>query len=489
MNNTQRRTVSTSFAVFLNTFLIISTVIVFAVLLFLSYENMIDGAIADKVASTRKTACDVAEDYSVFFAASPDGKGEIYNAYLHSDLLSDNGKIYIVDGQGIIYFSNQNWNDSSMHAVDSEFVDLIADCQALDDKSLYEISDNKIWCMSCIPIDGTDMFSLVIDTYDIALVKSEFVSVILIPGLIAMLFAVALFIGFVGLTVKPIREISKTISKVSTGDFTARIDPKYINPGGSSLIVSSDLSDMGKTVNYMIESLDNQEKDRNVFISSVAHDIRTPLTSINGFITAMLDGTIPYENQEKYLILIKQEVDRIRKLIVSMTEASSLSHVDPELMEEFDIKDVIEDIVDNLEPQLKEKRISLTTDIDTSDGTLVYGEAAQLCRVIVNIVSNAIKFTPENGTIIVSSWPEKNNKMGISVEDSGPGVEKEKRARVFESFYKADPSRKQEGFGLGLYICKMILQGHGQSIVLDESSTLGGAKFVFSFPRPGRKDD
>ena len=99
------------------------------------------------------------------------------------------------------------------------------------------------------------------------------------------------------------------------------------------LTLSSDLTEMARDVNSMIETLENQENDRAIFISSVAHDIRTPLTSINGFVTAMMDGTIPPEMYEKYLTRIKSEVDRIRSLVVSMTEASSLSHVDPSLMD------------------------------------------------------------------------------------------------------------------------------------------------------------
>ena len=171
-----------------------------------------------------------------------------------------------------------------------------------------------------------------------------------------------------------------------------------------------------------------------------------------------------------------------------MTEASSLSHIDPELMEAFDLRDVVTDVIQNLEPQLHEKNITATAVLPEGD-LMVYGEAQQLCRVIVNIISNAIKFTPVDGQIRVSaSRDDKDRKMMISIEDSGPGVEKEKRSRVFESFYKTDPSRKQEGFGLGLYICKQILQGHGQTIVLGESADLGGADFVFSFPYPPEQE-
>ena len=255
------------------------------------------------------------------------------------------------------------------------------------------------------------------------------------------------------------------------------------------LTLSSDLTEMARNVNSMIESLENQENDRSMFISSVAHDIRTPLTSINGFVTAMLDGTIPPELYEKYLTRIKSEVDRIRSLVVSMTEASSLSNVSPDLMDTFDLKEACDEMIADLEPQLRSKNITIEQRIDETGGTLVYGEIQLLCRVLFNIVTNAIKFTPDGGKIIVSSYKDsKANARVISVEDSGPGVEPEKRNRVFESFYKVDSSRKQEGFGLGLYICKQILTGHEQTIRLDESPELGGAMFVFTFPLPPKKD-
>ena len=279
------------------------------------------------------------------------------------------------------------------------------------------------------------------------------------------------------------KEISNGISKVADGDLKARVNPKYTNEDdGIGFILSSEFSQMGSTVNNMIESLENQEKDREIFISSIAHDIRTPLTSINGFVTAMLDGTIPPESRDKYLNLIKQETDRIRRLVVSMTEASSLAHLNPELVEPFNTTDMIRDIIDNLESQLRDKNIKLIASLDPGPDNIAYGDAEQLCRVIVNIISNAITFTPEGGTIKVTTDGKPREKViNITIEDSGPGIEENKRKRIFESFYKADASRKVEGFGLGLYICKQILAAHGQSISCTESTDLGGARFDFTF--------
>lgn len=486
-----RKNVSASFAVFLNTFLIISTVIVFAVLLFLSYENMVDTGIDGLISANEKTCSDICSDISVFvensgLTAEDEFNTTMINSYITSQLFSDNGEIFLVDVSGNIHYKNGIAGDK----LPSEALSLLASSneKQLNSISSQSLSDYKM--ITCKKISGTDFYCVVFNVLDFSQIRSQYISVIFLPAMIAMLIAVALFIGFIGLTVRPFKEISRAVGKVAEGDYSARIDKRFTNASDiSSITISSDLAEMARTVNYMIETLENQENDRNIFISSVAHDIRTPLTSINGFITAMLDGTIPVDKQDKYLHLIKQEVDRIRKLIVSMTEASSLSHIDPELMEEFDLKDVIEDIASNLEPQLNEKNITLITDVDTSGSTMVYGEAQQLCRVIVNIVSNAIKFTPDEGRVrVTTKHDDKNQVMRICVEDSGPGVEKEKRARVFESFYKADPSRKQEGFGLGLYICKQILQGHGQTITLDESLDLGGAKFDFSFPYPPEKN-
>lgn len=486
-SSNKSKNVSASFAVFLNTFLIISTVIVFAVLLFLSYESMMDTSILNLRDTNERTCSDVCSDINKTIENSELPWNDEFNltlidTYVRSEVFTDNGSIYIVDEYGNVYYH-------SKQAADVKNVDaraIIANSSELYQTTTDDQTYNSYSVVTCQQIKGSSIYCVVMNTLDFSTVRGEYISVIFLPAMVAMLIAVALFIGFLGMTIRPFKEISRAVAKVAEGDYSTRIDKKYTNASDiSSLTLSSDLAEMARTINSMIEALENQENDRNIFISSVAHDIRTPLTSINGFITAMLDGTIPYDKQDKYLQLIKQEVDRIRKLIVSMTEASSLSHVDPELMEEFDIKDVVEDIKDNLEPQLKEKNIELITDVDTSEGTAVYGESQQLCRVLVNIISNAIKFTPEEGKIKVTTRPDsKARKMQITVEDSGPGVEKEKRARVFESFYKADPSRKQEGFGLGLYICKQILHGHGQTIVLDESQELGGAKFIFSFPYP-----
>ncbi len=489
------KSVSTDFAVFLNTFLIISTVIVFAVLVFISYQNVNNEFISNSMSDSGSVCADAVRDYLMVSQQYEDEevRNSLLNTLLSSNVINDKGSIYITDGEGGVLFSNSH----SLIATDDINGEIRLAISGVNNsngkiyQSYTEITGTTSRLVSADAIGDTGLYAIVVSEIQSSAYVSEYMNIIFYPVLVSLVAAIALFIGFVGLTIRPLRDISRTMSSVAAGDLTARVDEKYTMIGDRSgmLTLSSDLTEMARNVNSMIESLENQENDRSMFISSVAHDIRTPLTSINGFVTAMLDGTIPPELYEKYLTRIKSEVDRIRSLVVSMTEASSLSNVSPDLMDTFDLKEACDEMIADLEPQLRSKNITIEQKIDETGGTLVYGEIQLLCRVLFNIVTNAIKFTPDGGKIIVSSYQDsKANARVISVEDSGPGVEPEKRNRVFESFYKVDSSRKQEGFGLGLYICKQILTGHEQTIRLDESPELGGAMFVFTFPLPPKKD-
>ena len=502
--------ISAGFAVFLITFLVLTTLIVFAVLLFLSYENMYNNLIIKVESDTKSAANDLSSDInsitavqSIPFEYTIDDDGtdnfknsRIIDKFVNSQTYRSCGSVYITDVNGKVYCRNSfvmdvednllTTEESPVYISQPDVLDLLKQADIYGFARTGSHNTGRVVSINCVKIGGTPYFTIVSNSEDTQHTKLEYINVILIPAIVAMFIAIILYAVFIYFSLMPVKDISHAISKVAEGDYSVRVSPKYSDPSDyTSLSFSSEFAEMGRTVNKMIESLENQEHDTEMFISSIAHDIRTPLTSINGFVTAMLDGTIPDEKRPHYLELIKQQTDRIRTLVTQMTEASSLSHPDPDMMEEFNINDMINDIVDNLEAQLTDKQIRVIKSLDPGPGIMVYGEAQQLCRVIINIITNAIKFTPVNGEIKISTETNpKARKVVISVEDSGAGVEESKRQRIFESFYQADPSRKSEGFGLGLYICKQILAGHGQTIICDEGRELGGAKFVFSFPYP-----
>ena len=507
--------VSAGFAVFLISFLVLTTLIVFAVLLFLSYENMYNNLIIEVSAGTDNACKDLASDITTItalqseefiYTLNDDGSDNFKNSriidkFVNSQTYRSSGSVYVTDKDGkiccrnnFIYDAQDNLDTSdegSLRITQTDVLEMLKTADAEGTDRSTSTDTGRVVSISCIKISGTSYFLIVCNSEGTEQTKAEYIKIILIPAVVAMVIAIVLYAVFVYLSLMPIKDISAAISRVAEGDYSVRVNPKYSDPNDySTLSVSSEFTEMGSTVNKMIKSLENQEHDREMFISSIAHDIRTPLTSINGFVTAMLDGTIPEDKQDHYLELIKQQTDRIRTLVTQMTEASSLSHPDPDMMEEFNINDMINDIVDNLEAQLTDKQIRVIKSLDPGPGIMAYGEAQQLCRVIINIITNAIKFTPQNGDIKISTETNpKARKIIISVEDSGAGVEESKRQRIFESFYQADASRKSEGFGLGLYICKQILAGHGQTIVCEEGRELGGARFVFSFPYPPEEQE
>ncbi|MBO4927253.1 MAG: HAMP domain-containing histidine kinase [Clostridiales bacterium] len=307
---------------------------------------------------------------------------------------------------------------------------------------------------------------------------------LMMPILISFSMALLFFSLMARSLIRPLRALSDAAVQVTKGDLSARIDiPELRKESALKYMLTDEITNMVSTVNNMIERLERQEADRKVFISSIAHDLRTPLTSIKGFLSAISDGTIPPESYPKYMEIIQTQVSRIQQLITSMTEASSLSQVDPDKMEEFDINEMIHDTVQNVENLLNDKNISVNVDLgmNTDSKMLVFGESQLLYRVFYNLLTNAVKFTPVDGIIGIStSYNHEDGKVYVSIEDSGSGIPEDKLDRVFESFYKVDPSRTESGFGLGLYICREIITAHGEKIWAENSDDLGGARFIYT---------
>lgn len=314
-------------------------------------------------------------------------------------------------------------------------------------------------------------------------------------GLVAsflIAFAIALFINAIisrSLT-RPIRLLAEAADKVARGDLSVRV----VLPQGRARrrkdqnrsVVTDELTMLVETMNHMIERLSNQERDRNDFISSVSHDLRTPVTSIRGFVEGMLDGTIPPEKYPYYLEIVKQETLRLQTLINTMFEGTLSENRQSLDKTVFDINEVIKEDLVGLEPLLSEKRLDVQTDFygDSQDRLLVIGDREAISRVVYNIVSNAIRFTPEDGIIALTTRKSGRPKeIEVIIDDSGPGIPEQEYPYIFDRFYKIDKSRTAKGSGLGLYICRTILSAHGQRIKVTHSD-LGGARFIFTMQTP-----
>lgn len=269
---------------------------------------------------------------------------------------------------------------------------------------------------------------------------------------------------------KPLQQINKGAAEYSNGNLKYQIPVK----------TKDEMGYLADTLNYMADRINQSGEYQRNFISNVSHDFRSPLTSIKGFVEAMLDGTIPVENQERYLKIIAYEAERLEKLTSNLRTLNEMD-VQKRLLkkETFDINALIHNCAATFEGKLSAKKIHLEFHL-IPDRLLVIGDVEQIQQVLYNLLDNAIKFSGNN-TIIRLQTSIKNGKVFVSIKDHGIGISKASIPHIWERFYKSDSSRGKDrsGTGLGLAIVKEIIHAHGQHI--NVISTEGaGTEFIFT---------
>ncbi len=308
---------------------------------------------------------------------------------------------------------------------------------------------------------------------------------------IAFLVAVIIIVLLSRNITKPISKIVKAADDVYHGNLQTRVilgneEPLYIHE--TSEYKEDDLMILVRTMNTMISKWEKQEHERDDLMTSISHDLRTPLTSIKGFLGAIQDGTIPPEKTEHYLNIVYLEVDRLQKLIENLFASTTIDKQNELNITVFDIEILMDQVISSLDSMITQKSININLDCQLADDeTMVMADRDKIQRVIYNILSNAVKFTPERGFIRVEILPKTEKLISIAIEDNGEGVAKEDRQNIFNRFYKVNKSRNSEGSGMGLYIARTLLALHGQNIQVGESS-LGGARFTFTLEKPSARE-
>lgn len=269
---------------------------------------------------------------------------------------------------------------------------------------------------------------------------------------------------------KPIKEINDAAKQIANGQFDKRLD-----------IVSEDeIGELVKSFNNMAGALQKLEEMRRGFIANVSHELRTPMTSIHGFVEGILDGTIPYEKQNVYLSIVKEEVLRLNRLTNDLLDLAKMEAGEVKMsFITFNINELIRRCIIKLENQIVEKKINIEAKFEEIE-TYVNADLDSIERVLINLTHNAIKFVQEDGNIIISTSRMKNRVL-ISIEDDGVGIDSTELDLIWDRFYKSDKSRSKEkgGTGLGLAIVKNIINEHKQSIWV--TSEIGkGTKFYFT---------
>lgn len=272
---------------------------------------------------------------------------------------------------------------------------------------------------------------------------------------------------------KPMREMLAATKRYAKGDFSYRLPIRG----------NDELADLTVAFNSMADSLALLESSRRSFVANVSHELKTPMTSIAGFIDGMLDGTISEpEQQEKYLGIVSDEVKRLSRLISSMLNMSKIEAGELTIAKKsYNISGQIIQVLLNFEVPIEQKNIKILG-LDEMQNVKITADSDMINQVVYNLIDNAVKFTPEGGSIEFKAYVEKNEAV-IKIKNSGVGIPIDDLKKVFERFYKVDKSRSADtkSVGLGLYIVKSIIDLHDGKITVNSIEN----EFVeFSFHLP-----
>ena len=295
-------------------------------------------------------------------------------------------------------------------------------------------------------------------------------------GLLVMTALVVLMISFVATSVttmrqiKPIREMAQATRCYAEGDFDIRM-----NDYGRD----DEIGELAASFNNMAERLQQTERQRREFIANISHELKTPMTTIAGYTDGILDGTIPPENEKQYLQIIANESRRLSRLVRRMLDVSQLQAMDPlRNGNHFDICESMRRVLISMEKKINDRHLDVEVDIP-DEPILVLGDNDMITQVLYNLLENAAKFAREGSTLYLGVTM-MDGKARVTVRNVGDTIPAEELPLLFERFHKSDKSRSEDkdGYGLGLYIVKTILQQHKEDISV--TSENGVTTFTFS---------
>lgn len=273
--------------------------------------------------------------------------------------------------------------------------------------------------------------------------------------------------------IKPLSEINNAAKKLAQGEVEKRV---YIDS-------QDEIGDLAESFNIMAESLEKVDTVRREFISNVSHEIRSPITSIKGFITGIIDGVIPRDRENYYLNIVNDEVSRLSRLVTDLLDISSMESGKFNLnIIKMDINEIITLCTLNLEGKIKEKNIKVDV-IFNKNHEYCLGDRDRIIQVVTNILENAIKYGKEQGGRIQIETYAKGDHIYVSIFNNGPNIPREDINKIWERFYKTDKSRTNKvSTGLGLSIVRLILTQHNQDIWVNNIPDKG-VKFTFTLKR------
>ncbi len=308
--------------------------------------------------------------------------------------------------------------------------------------------------------------------HSIAEFRSEVANIVIIAIIIASIASLVAVYIITYAQVKPLREMASVVRKFAGGDYAARMQVPD----------ETEVGQLAASFNQMAGVIESSELMRRSFVSNVSHELKTPMTTISGFVDGILDGTIPEDRHTHYLTVVSSETKRLSRLVRSMLDLSRIDSGGMKLnYQRFDISKTVTNTLLSFEQRIEEKQIDIQG-MEQIKPLYVRGDPDLLHQVVYNLMENAVKFANQGGYINIRVF-SRERSAHVVIANSGIGIPSEDLPRIFERFYKSDKSRSHDktGVGLGLFIVKTVIGLHKGEIEV-RSSEGSYCEFEFHIP-------
>ncbi|WP_195429596.1 HAMP domain-containing sensor histidine kinase [Clostridium sp. D46t1_190503_E9] len=383
----------------------------------------------------------------------------------------------ILDNQGYVYaVSDESLGHLMYKKIDISDSDLkILKSGQMLEKNFFDKSNKKLKLYSTPLFNEESFKGIVVVFEDIESDRAlkDLYSVIWISVLGAVILSSVIAYYFSRkILINPLSEINSAAKKLAKGEVEKRV---YIDS-------DDEIGELANSFNVMAESLEKVDNVRREFISNVSHELRSPITSIKGFITGIIDGVIPKDKENYYLNIVNDEVCRLSRLVNDLLDISTMESGKFKLkMTKLDINEIITLCALNLEGKINDKKIKVEV-IFSDSHEYCMGDRDRIIQVVTNLLENAIKYGDEYGKIQIETYA-KGEVVYVSIFNSGPNIPKEDVNKIWERFYKMDKARTNKiSTGLGLPIVRLILSQHNQDIWFNNIEGKG-VKFTFTLKR------
>ena len=388
----------------------------------------------------------------------------------------------ICDRQGMIILCSE----SSVHcshqglAVSRDFYERVVHQNGVNDTGLLQglYGDSRYVCAKPIRDENYHAVGIVIVSMPVASSRSvltKLTEIYISVSCIVVLVAVLLIGWFITRQFAPLKQMAKTARSFGHGDLDARVEMRGDYP--------LEVEELALAFNNMASSLQKSEYQRQEFVANVSHELKTPMTTIGGYVDGILDGTIPEERRQHYLQIVSDETKRLSRLVRSMLDISQLQTeggIPESKKTRFDLEETAGQVLITFERKINAKGVQVEVEMPEHP-VYTFANADYVTQVIYNLLDNAVKFCPAGGAIGLRIR-ENERKACISIYNDGQTIPPEELPLVFDRFHKIDKSRSEnrDGWGLGLHIVKTIVCSHGENISV--TSRNGRTEFTFTMP-------